>query len=334
MVIYSAVRSFVRGNDWLVALQLSCLSGPGESSTRFLAATIADNVPELPDLTVVAEAFHAALTGRPIESISAPAPLAVRGTPAELQALVGQRVLSIRRRGKFLLIELDRDAVVVNPMLTGRFQLAAPGAKLPSKTAVVIGLGPRDAGPADASPWTLGASWLPSDAGRAEIRYRDPTQMGKVYLQPSGVDRPVAGLGGDEQGPDADDPSLTLDVWRERIRRHPGELKNLLRNQAFVAGVGNAYSDEILHAARLLPFRKRSSLASEEVDALYESTRTVLTEAIDILRARVPPTFETQVRDFLAVHNKGGQPCPRCGTRITEVKAGGFITSFCRGCQR
>ena len=120
----------------------------------------------------------------------------------------------------------------------------------------------------------------------------------------------MAGLGGDDQGPDADDPALTLDVWRERIRRHPGELKNLLRNQAFVAGIGNAYSDEILHAAKLLPFRKRSSLAAEEVDALYAATRTTLATAIDVLRERVPPTFEKQVRDFLAVHDKGGQAVP------------------------
>ena len=101
-----------------------------------------------------------------------------------------------------------------------------------------------------------------------------------------------------------------------------------------MAGIGNAYSDEILHAARLLPFRKRSTLAEEEIDALYAATRTTVADAIEVLRKRVPPTFETQVRDFLAVHMKGGQPCPRCGTRITEVKAGGFVTSFCRGCQR
>jgi formamidopyrimidine-DNA glycosylase len=101
-----------------------------------------------------------------------------------------------------------------------------------------------------------------------------------------------------------------------------------------VAGIGNAYSDEILHAARLLPFRKRSSLANEEVDELYRATRETLATAIEVLRRRVPPTFEDQVRDFLAVHLKGGQPCPRCGTRISEVKAGGFVTSYCRGCQR
>jgi formamidopyrimidine-DNA glycosylase len=292
-------------------------------------------VPELPDLTVVADALHAAIAGRPVLSASAPGPLAVRGTPAELDALSGQTVESIRRRGKFLLIDLERDEIAANPMLTGRFQLAAPGMKLPSKTAVVLRLGPlASRGRFRPAAWTRDAPWLPAADALPEVRYRDPTQMGKVYLLPAGMDRGVPGLGEGEIGPDVDDPTLTLDAWRERIRRHPGELKNLLRNQAFVAGIGNAYSDEILHAARLLPFRKRSTLADEEVDALYGAARTTVAEAIAVLRRRVPPTFETQVRDFLAVHMKGGQPCPRCGTRITEVKAGGFVTSFCRGCQR
>ncbi len=290
-------------------------------------------MPESPDLSVVADALHAAITGRSIEAVTAPGPLAVRGTPAELQALVGQGVRSITRRGKFLLVGLDRDSIAINPMLTGRLQLATPGMALPAKTAVVLAFGARLRGPKDAASWTRGASWLVPDAGPAEVRYKDATQMGKVYLRPAGVDRPIPGLAETEQGPDADDPGLTLELWRDRIRRHPGELKNLLRNQSFVAGIGNAYSDEILHAAGLLPFRKRSSLASEEVDALYMAARETLASAIALLREQVPPTFEKQVRDFLAVHDKGGQPCPRCGTRITEVKAGGFITSYCRGCQ-
>ena len=292
-------------------------------------------MPELPDLTIVAEAFDAALRGRRITAATAPGPLAVRGTPDELASLVGQAVTRIEQRGKFLIVDLDRDRIVVNPMLTGRFQLAAPGAKHPTKTAVILGFG--EAGPARGfkpAAWTRAAAWLPAAGDRPEIRYRDPTQMGKVYLLPSGLERAVPGLDPAEIGPDADDPKLTIDVWRERIRRHPGELKNLLRNQAFVAGIGNAYSDEVLHAARLLPFRKRSTLAPEEVDALYDGMRSTLARAIEILRERVPPTFETQVRDFLAVHMKGGQTCPRCGTRITEVKAGGFVTSYCRGCQR
>ncbi len=292
-------------------------------------------MPELPDLTVVADALHASLVGRSVRSAEAPGPLAVRGTLAELQGLVGQRLESVRRRGKFLLLALERDEIVCNPMLTGRFQLARAGDTLPTKTAVVLGLGNRSAGPpSDAASWTNGADWLPGPDATPEVRYRDPTQMGKVYLRSAGIGRPIPGLGDGEQGPEADDPSLTLDVWRERIKRHPGELKNLLRNQAFISGIGNAYSDEILHAARLLPFRKRSSLATEEVDALYLATRTTLASAVEVLKVRVPPTFEKQVRDFLAVHDKGGKSCPRCGTRITQVKAGGFITSFCRGCQR
>jgi formamidopyrimidine-DNA glycosylase len=291
-------------------------------------------VPELPDLTVVAEALHAALAGRPILAAEAPGPLAVRGTPAELAALQDQSLERVWRRGKFLLLELDRDRVIVNPMLTGRFQLALPSVARPTRTAFVLRFGSRDGGPRDAASWTAGAPWLPPDDSHAEVRYRDPTQMGKVYLLPAGVDREIPGGGPEDQGPEADDPALTLDEWRARIRRHPGELKNLLKNQAFVAGIGNAYSDEILHAARLLPFRKRSSLADEEVDELYRATRQTLADAEVVLRKRVPPTFEKQVRDFLAVHDKGGQACPRCGTRITEVKAGGFITSYCRGCQR
>ena len=296
-------------------------------------ATIARNVPELPDLAVVVDAFHAALAGRPMVAASAPGPLAVRGTPAELQALVGQVLHSVRRRGKFVELQLDRDAIVVNAMLTGRFQLAASGTKLPGKTALVLGFGARSSRPRDAARWTRGASWMPADDAAVEIRYRDPTQMGKVYLVPAGIERPVPGYDA-SLGPDADDPSLTIEAWRERIRRHPGELKPLLRNQAFVAGIGNAYSDEILHAARLNPFRKRSSLAAEEVDALYAATRRTLTDAIGILERRVPPTFETEVRDFLTVHRKGGQPCPRCGTRITEVSSKSEATSWCRACQR
>ena len=333
---WPAVRSFALDESWNDALQLSVPMGraslaPPDPPVQSLS------VPELPDLAVVADAFHAALAGRPVAGIRALSPLAVRGTPAELAALVGQRVVRVARAGKFLDLDLDGDRVVINPMLTGRLQLAGRGEKAPSSTALEVVFGPRDPGtgaPADAAPWTAGAAWLPADDVPVTVRYRDPTQMGKVYLLPAGVERPVPGRGPDEMGPDALDPGLTLEAWRDRIRRHPGELKNLLRNQAFVAGIGNAYADEILFEARLLPFRKRSTLAAEEVDDLHRAMRATLEASIALLRERVPPTFEKQVRDHLAVHNRGGQPCPRCGARITEVKAGGFPTGYCRGCQR
>ena len=293
-------------------------------------------MPELPDLAILADAFHAGLTGRPVLAIEAPGPLTVRGTPHETDGFVGQCLLRVYRRGKFLWLEFERDRIAVNAMLTGRLQLAAtPAVKRPQKTTFVMRFGPRPGGPpADAGAWTAEGTWIPSPEATPELRYRDPTQMGKIYLLPHNVERQVPGAGPDEMGPDADDPELSLAVWRTRIRRHPGELKNLLRNQEFVAGVGNAYSDEILHAARLQPFRKRGTLAAEEVDEMYAATRSVLANAVAVLRERVPPAFEKEVRDFLAVHNRGGEACPRCGHPITQVEAGGFVTSYCRNCQR
>ena len=308
------------------------------SAAAATAPTIAI-VPELPDLAILADAFHAALSGRTVVAAEAPGPLTVRGTPSELASLGGQRLERFYRRGKFLWLEFDRDRIAINAMLTGRLQLApTPATKRPQKTLFVMRFGSRAEGnaglPKDAADWTRGADWIPVGDATPELRYRDPTQMGKVYLLPHGLDRTVPGAGADEIGPDADDPRLSLEVWRSRIRSHPGELKNLLRNQAFVAGIGNAYSDEILHAARLQPFRKRGSLAPEEVDELYAAMRSTLTRAIATLRERVPPAFEMEVRDFLAVHNRGGQDCPRCGKRITQTEAGGFVTSYCRHCQR
>jgi formamidopyrimidine-DNA glycosylase len=133
-------------------------------------------------------------------------------------------------------------------------------------------------------------------------------------------------------GPDADDPALTLDAFRARIRRHPGELKSLLRNQRFVAGIGNAYSDEILWAAQLAPLRRRSSLGPEDVDRLYETMRQVLADSTARLRELVPPDIEVQHREFLRVHLRGGEPCPRCGKPLRQI-GGDEATTFCRTCQ-
>ncbi len=289
-------------------------------------------MPELPDLAILADVLHAALAGRPVVATDVAQPLVMRATSAELAALEGQALRSVRRRGKFLLFDLERDRIVINPMLTGRLGMATPGAKAFPGTAFVLTLGPRDGRPEDAAGWTATASGMPADDGRVEMRYRDPTRMGKVYLVPEGIERAIPGWDG--MGPDADDPTLDLASWRERIRKHRGELKNLLKEQAFVAGIGNGYADEILWEARLAPLRKRSSLAADEVDALYRAPREVLPWAIEELRQRVPPRYEVEVRDFLRVHRKGGTACPRCGSTISEISPGGFVTSWCRTCQR
>ena len=151
---------------------------------RGASTTYDGRMPELPDLDILADATHAALAGRRIESSSVVQPLVIRGTTAELKALEGQLLQSVRRRGKFLVFQLDRDRIVMNLMLTGRLGMVAPGAKAWPQTVFVMTFGSRAAGPRDAARWTRGATWLPSDDDAVELRDRDATRMGKVYLAP------------------------------------------------------------------------------------------------------------------------------------------------------
>ena len=270
-------------------------------------------MPELPDLTVVAEELEARATGRTVLEATAPTPILVRATPAELAELVGTSLRSARRRGKFLLLAFGRDGVdhrilAANPMLAGRFWLLDGGAeRVRARTGLRLRL---------------------TDGG--ELRYVDREMLGKLYLvRPDALDTIP---GWTEMGPDADDPALTLDEFRQRIRRHPGELKSLLRNSRFVAGIGNAYSDEILWEARLAPLRRRSTLKPEEIDRLYGAMRSVLADATARLRTLVPPDIQLQHREFLKVHLRGGEPCPRCGRTLRQI-GGDEATTFCRGCQ-
>jgi formamidopyrimidine-DNA glycosylase len=290
-------------------------------------------VPELPDLRILADAFTAALGGRMLELASLKQPLVLRGTGAELRAMEGLTLQCVEQRGKFLTFHFGADRIVINAMLSGRLGLAKPAARAFPSTALVLPFSARGSSPLGVAPaaWTEGAAWLPPPDEAVQLRYRDPKKMGKVYLLPEGLTRAVAGW--DAMGPDADDTALDLDKWQGRIKRHNGELQNLLKNQEFIAGVGNAYSDEILWAARVAPFRKRASLAPEESERLWRACREVMIWAIAELRTLVPPTFEKQARGFLRVHLKGGEPCPRCGAGLSQVSPGGFTTTWCRSCQ-
>ena len=269
-------------------------------------------MPELPDLTVVAEELERRIRGRSVLEVSAPAPILVRATPEALNELIGTDVGRPTRRGKFLLLPFERHRTVelilaANPMLAGRFWLTGPRERVRARTGLRLKL----------------------DAD-LELRYVDREMLGKLYLvAPDALDE-IPGWA--EMGPDADDPSHTLERFRERIRRHPGELKPLLRNSRFVAGIGNAYSDEILWEARLAPFRKRSSLRDDDIERLYHAMRDVLSRATDRLRELVPPDIQTQHREFLQVHLRGGEPCPRCGRELRQI-GGREATTFCRGCQ-
>jgi len=266
-------------------------------------------MPELPDLEVIREYLGPHLAGVTIASAEVRRPLVVRNLlGGELAAhLVGCCFASVGRRGKFLLLELEGGlTLVINPMLAGRIRYGEPLQRPRVRDALVLGLGDGH-----------------------ELRYHDAADMGKVYLARD-LDQVPAFAG---QGPEATDPALTLDVFRERLRRHHGEVKGILTNPSFVAGIGNAYADEILWSAYLYPFRRRPELGDNEIARLYAAMRSVLAQAMATLRERVGEAIDVEVRDFLAVHGKAGQPCPRCGSPISEVKRQRAATHFCRTCQ-
>jgi len=267
-------------------------------------------MPELPELEVLAEFLGPRLHGQPITAVTVSPKLSfLLRTPAEdfARQLTGRHFERTWRRGKFLLFDLDGHHLVINPMLGGRLQWARAGEKPAAATVFRLTVGSGE-----------------------ELRFLDTVKMGRVYWVAAGALPSIPGW--PELGPDA--LEVDADQFAQRIRRHPGELKNLLRNQSFVAGVGNAYSDEILHAAGLLPLRKRTSLKPDDVQRLHGATQQVLRSAIAAIRAQPQYEPHKQDRRFMAVHGKGGQKCPRCGHRISELTARGENTNFCRGCQR
>jgi formamidopyrimidine-DNA glycosylase len=268
-----------------------------------------ETVPELPDLEVVREFLALRIVDVSITSALVRRPLVVRNLLGGEVAdhLVERRFSAVDRRGKIMLFSLDSGAVlVIQPMLAGRIRYGEPLRRHRSRDVLVLRL-----------------------ADGSEMRYHDVKDMGKVYVTDD-LDK-VPGYA--NLGPEATDPDLTLDLFRQRLRRQRGEIKRVLTTQAFVAGIGNAYADEMCWRAGLYPFRRRSSLSDQEIARLYSAMRKVLNTSIDTLRTRMGDAIDKESRDFLLIHGKAGQPCPRCGSPISKVTRARRATNFCRTCQ-
>ena len=156
--------------------------------------------------------------------------------------------------------------------------------------------------------------------------------MSRVYLVKGSDYSQVAEF--NDRGPSALDPELKLAEFKQHLKHRRGQIKNILRNQKFVKGIGNAYADEILLYAGILPFRRKSSLSDEEVERLYNAMRNVLMKFRGILEKRSLDEIALEKRDFMMVHNRGGGVCPLCGGRISEVTANRFKTNYCQTCQK
>lgn len=266
-------------------------------------------MPELPELEALAERLQATVVGRTIIDLLIHRPLILRPPASgdDPSAYCAQReILSAGRRGKTVRLALeDKRWIVLNLMLAGTLRRCPSNEPLRARDAI---------------------SWLLDDA--TSLRLHDRTGMAKAYL----CDDPDR-IPGFEPGPEPFDPAFTALAFHQGLRRFRGEIKGILTRGALVAGIGNAYADEILHAAGIYPFRRSLSLTPEEIQRLYLAIHQVLTQALEDVRTRLDDTLELDHDRALAVHNRAGEPCPICGTPISEIRARGRITSFCRRCQ-
>ena len=267
-------------------------------------------MPEWPDLRVLRGRLEAALVGQAIVRVRTGDPTVIRAKRPPGEVLAGRTFRAVRHRGKLLLLDLDGGVrIVVNPMLAGVFELLASSARLPARTALSLDL----------------------DDGTA-LRYRDDKRMGKVYvLQGERIEDAVPGFA--DLGPDAGTLDWTGAEFARRARRRGGEVRNLLMDQRFVAGIGNAYADEILWAARLHPKTAVRSLDDARLAALRDVLASVLDRAVEEVEGDLPPELGTKVRAHLRVRGRAGEPCPRCGGVIRRRRKGDDETDYCSRCQ-
>ena len=267
-------------------------------------------MPEIPDLEVIREILVRRVVGQQVTGLEVVRPLVLRTLDPGIEPsgfATDAQIVAVSRRGKFLIMKLaGRRWIVFNFMLVGRLRHCESRERVRSRDYVLLHL-----------------------CDGTDLRYNDPRGMGKIYLTHDLDQVPTFA----DMGPDALDSELTFDVFAERLRRYRGEIKGVLTRGACVAGIGNAYADEILFRAGIYPFRKRPTLSMAELSALYAAMHDVLTEATDVVRGRMGERLDLKVRDFLLVHNMRGQPCPRCGSPISEIKVRKRATSFCRNCQ-
>jgi formamidopyrimidine-DNA glycosylase len=267
-------------------------------------------VPELPDVVVYLEALERRVLGRRLEGVRLTSPFVLRSVDPPVSALAGRRVLSLRRMGKRLVLGLEDDLfIVIHLMIAGRLRWAAAGAKAPGK---------------------MGLAAFDFEDGTMLLTEAGSKRRASLHL--------VAGESAldtfDRGGLEPLDAEEAEFVRRLRLENHT--LKRALTDPRLFSGIGNAYSDEILHRARLSPLRLTSRLSEEDATRLYQATRSVLLEWTERLRRETGQGFPEKVtafRDGMAVHGRFRQPCPDCGTPIQRIRYAENETNYCPLCQ-
>ena len=267
-------------------------------------------MPELPDITVYIEALERRLVGAPLEGVRLASPFLLRTVEPPLTAVEGRRVAGLRRLGKRIAIAFEGDLwLVLHLMIAGRLHWRAAGAKLPGKR----GLAAFDFAPGTLVLTEAGSrkrASLHVVRGEGELRRHDP-----------------GGLEVLEEG---------LEAFRAALTGESHTLKRALTDPRRLSGIGNAYSDEILHRARLSPVALTTRLSGEEIERLYRATRETLELWTERLRAAAGDGFPEKVTAFragMAVHGRYGEPCPECGAPVQRIRYAANETNYCARCQ-
>jgi formamidopyrimidine-DNA glycosylase len=267
-------------------------------------------VPELPDVTVYLEALERRIMGATLQRVRLLTPFLLRSVDPPLSAVTGKRVIGLRRIGKRLVIALEDDLfLVIHLMIAGRLHWKGAGAKPPGK----IGLAAFDF-----STGTL----LMTEAGTKRRASLEAVRGDAVLraLDPGGIEV----------------MTTSLDEFQDALTAENHTLKRTLTDPRVFSGIGNAYSDEIFHRARLSPVKLTQALDGEEIRRLYEATRTVLAEWIERLRQEYGEDFPEGVTAFrpdMAVHGRYGKPCPVCGSPVQRIVYAENETNYCARCQ-
>ena len=271
-------------------------------------------MPEMPEVQGLVDFLGARLTGLAITQARISAISALKTYDPPIDALVGAHVESVVRRGKFVDIATDAGAHLV-------FHLAKAGWLRWH----------------DALPTTVikpGRSPIALRVGFADGSGFDLTEAGtKKSLAVSVVREPDEVPGIARLGPDPLDPAFTRDALAELLAGRRTQIKGVLRDQSIVAGIGNAYSDEILHVARLSPYALAATLDDAEIDTLYAATIETLGDAVEAASGRPPAELKDAKRRGMRVHGRQGEACPVCGDVVRSVFFADNSLEYCATCQ-
>ena len=267
-------------------------------------------MPELPDVVVYIEHLESRLAGRTLERVRLVNPFVLRSVTPPIASAEGKKVVGVRRMGKRIVIALEGELfLVLHLMIAGRLRWLGIGSKVPGRI-------------------TLAAFEFPSgtllftEAGtkrRASLHLVEG-ETALAAMDPGGLE--VFGAGAEE--------------FSARLQKESHTLKRALTDPRLLSGIGNAYSDEILHRAKLSPFAQTSSLSDEDVKRLYDATRATLIEWTDRLRREAGADFPEKVtafREGMAVHGRFRKPCPVCGSPVQRIVYAQNETNYCARCQ-